>query len=113
MTNSEQNEPNPETTGNAPATENQASETFGYDPGTTDLGPDVYRDTTNSGSTLGDATTTGLEGGIDPGTTDLGNDVYRNAGNSDVEMGGGGYTGLEGGIDPRTTDLGDDVYREA
>jgi hypothetical protein len=54
------------------------------EPGTTDLGDDVYRGADNAGSSLGDAPRTadvdpgsGLPNRIDPGTTDLGDDVYR------------------------------------
>ena len=51
----------------------------GVDPGTTDLGDDVYRTETNQGSVLENDLNPGLEGGFDPGTTDLGDDVQRNA----------------------------------
>ncbi len=54
------------------------------DPGTTDLGDDVYRDADNHGSSLGDTPRpadvdpgSGLPIRIDPGTLDLGDDVYR------------------------------------
>ncbi len=52
----------------------------GVDPGTTDLGDDVYRTETNQGSVLENDLNPGLEGGFDPGTTDLGDDVHRSAG---------------------------------
>lgn len=56
------------------------------DPGTTDLGDDVYRGDDSSGSITGSGSSnadsdlaSGLPLSIDPGTTDLGDDVYRNA----------------------------------
>ncbi len=99
------------------------------EPGTTDLGDDVYRGADNDGSVLGDTPRSGtshtdFDPGsglpilIDPGTTDLGDDVYRDADNhgsslgdapraADVDPG----SGLPIRIDPATLDLGDDVYR--
>ena len=54
------------------------------EPGTTDLGDDVYRDADNNGSTMrggndndGSDLGSGLPIQIDPGATDLGNDGQR------------------------------------
>lgn len=54
------------------------------EPGTTDLGDDVYRGDDNSGSTLGSTQRSadvdpgsGLPIRIDPGVTDLGDDAER------------------------------------
>ncbi len=58
---------------------NEGGIDLSLDPGTTDLGDDVYRDAGNSGGLLDDVRPKGLEGGLDPGNTDLGPDVYRDA----------------------------------
>ena len=79
------------------------------DPGTTDLGDDVYRGADDRESTLGGGTGSTLEGGIDAGTTDLGDDVYRDEANQGSILGGDIAGELEGGIDAGATDLGDDV----
>lgn len=103
---------NDQSTGGAPTTGNDIDNASGLplDPGTTDLGDDVYRDAEDRGSTLGGGTGSGLEGGLDAGLTDLGDDVYRDADNSGSTLSGTGGE-LEGGFDAGTTDLGDDVSR--
>ncbi len=50
----------------------------GVDPGSTDLGDDVYRDDVNRGTTLPESHNQ-MTGGIDAGNADLGSDVYRDA----------------------------------
>ena len=84
-----------------------------FDPGTTDLGDDVYRDDANRGSVLGSAGEAGTAGIFDPGNADLGDDVYRDTTNRDGVLDGGGNTGLDGALDPGNADLGPDVYRDA
>ena len=107
--------------------QNQSSEDKGHqadpsgldipiDPGTTDLGDDVYRGVTNPAptpSTRDVDPASGLAIGIDPGTTDLGDDVYRDESNQGSGLDQVNNPGLEGGLDPGNTDLGDDVYRDA
>jgi hypothetical protein len=92
-------------------TDNAAGLPIDIDPGTTDLGDDVYRGATPSEG-LGGGTGSELEGGLGAGLTDLGDDVYRDTSNEGSSLGDTG-TGLEAGIDPGLTDLGDDVYRDA
>ncbi len=86
------------------------------DPGTTDLGADVYRGATNPAPTPSRRDVdpaSGLAIGIDPGATDLGDDVYRDDSNHGSGLDQTSNPGLEGGLDPGNTDLGDDVYRDA
>jgi|GEM_PF-4330859 len=96
-----------------PADTDETGLNLSVEPGLTDLGDDVYRDVTNSGSHLDGDTNMGLEGGLDPGNTDLGDDVYRDATNQGSVLDGSTNSGLEGDLDPGNTDLGDDVYRTA
>ncbi len=85
---------------------------LGVDPGTVDLGDDVYRDEVNRGSVVGTAPSVGGTGLLDPGNTDLGADVYRDATNRGSDVGASTPT-LDGIFDPRNADLGDDGDREA
>ncbi len=84
-----------------------------FDPGTTDLGDDVYRDDVNRGSVLGSDREPGTTGIFDPGNADLGDDVYRDTTNRDGILDGTGGSILDGALDPGNTDLGPDVYRDA
>ncbi len=85
---------------------------IGVDPGSADLGDDVYRDETNRGSVLGGDRAPGGAGALDPGNTDLGDDVYRGTTNRGSDVGASTPT-LDGIFDPRNADLGDDADREA
>jgi hypothetical protein len=50
-----------------------------FDPGTTDLGFDVYREAGLDEEILPLDDESTMEGGLEPGNTDLGPDVYRPA----------------------------------